>query len=67
VAPCNHDGANVVGNDADGVDLAEPATAYSLRTPLVVDASVIAAAVFDEERREAAEGWMFGRACAHLR
>jgi hypothetical protein len=47
--------------------VAEPATAYSLRTPLVVDASVIAAAVFDEERREAAEGWMFGRACAHLR
>jgi predicted nucleic acid-binding protein len=41
--------------------VAEPAAAYPLRPPLVVDASVIAAAIFDEEQREAAQGWLRGR------
>jgi predicted nucleic acid-binding protein len=41
--------------------VAEPVVAYPLRPPLVVDASVIAAVIFDEEQREVAQSWLRGR------
>lgn len=41
---------------------AEPPASYQKRPPLVVDASVLAAAVFSEDNREEALNWMRGRA-----
>jgi predicted nucleic acid-binding protein len=42
--------------------VAEPPTAYAQRPSLVVDASVLAAAVFAETEQEQALAWMRGRA-----
>jgi predicted nucleic acid-binding protein len=42
--------------------VAEPPGAYQNRPPLVVDASVLTAAVFAESNREQALQWMRGRA-----
>ena len=44
--------------------VAQPPAPYASRQPLVVDASVLAAAVFDENERELALSWMRGRALA---
>ena len=41
--------------------VAEPAAAYAERPRLVIDASVVAAALFDETGAEAALSWMRGR------
>jgi len=41
--------------------VAEPAAAYAERPRLVIDASVVAAALFDEIGAEAALSWMRGR------
>lgn len=41
--------------------VAEPPAAYQVRPPLVVDASVINALLFDEPAREQAHEWMRGR------
>lgn len=41
--------------------IAEPPAAYQSRPPLVVDASVLTAAVFAESNREQALQWMRGR------
>jgi predicted nucleic acid-binding protein len=48
--------------------VAEPASAYGERPRLVVDASVLAAGLFDEDGRDVALSWMRGRTlCApHL-
>jgi predicted nucleic acid-binding protein len=42
--------------------IAEPPAAYRQRPPLVVDASVLMAAIFAESNREQALNWMRGRA-----
>lgn len=42
--------------------IAEPPAAYRTQPPLVVDASVLSAAVFSEENRDQALHWMQGRA-----
>lgn len=46
----------------DDLIIAEPPAAYRQRPPLVVDASVLAAAVFAESNCEQALNWMRGRA-----
>jgi predicted nucleic acid-binding protein len=42
--------------------VAEPPAAYQMRPPLVVDASVLTAALFSEDNQEQALQWMRGRA-----
>lgn len=42
--------------------IAEPRQAYASRPPLVVDASVVCAALFHEQRADVAHAWMQGRA-----
>lgn len=44
--------------------VAQPPAPYVSQQPLVVDASVLAAAVFDEDERELALNWMRGRSLA---
>ena len=41
--------------------VAEPPAAFRVLTPLVVDASVINALLFDEPEREEARAWMQGK------
>jgi len=41
--------------------VAEPPVAYRVQPPLVVDASVIGALLFDEAERDQAEAWMRGK------
>lgn len=45
-----------------GLIIAEPPAAYRQRPPLVIDASVLMAAIFAESNREQALDWMRGRA-----
>lgn len=41
--------------------VAEPPVAYRVRPPLVIDASVIGALLFDEPERDQAQAWMQGK------
>jgi predicted nucleic acid-binding protein len=41
--------------------VAEPPVAYRVQPPLVIDASVIGALLFDEPERDQAEAWMRGK------
>lgn len=41
--------------------VAEPPAVYRIRVPLVVDASVISALLFDEPERDQAQAWMQGK------
>ncbi|MBX3662350.1 MAG: type II toxin-antitoxin system VapC family toxin [Burkholderiales bacterium] len=42
--------------------VAQPRAPYAARPPLVVDASVLAAALFGEEENDVAKSWMRGHA-----
>ena len=44
--------------------VAQPPAIYAARQPLVVDASVLAAALFGEDEHELAVSWMRGHALA---
>lgn len=41
--------------------VAEPPVAYRIEPPLVIDASVISALLFDEPERDQAQAWMQGK------